>query len=502
ILSTNIAETSITIPDVRFVVDTGLAKVPRVQARTGITTLREEGISQASAHQRSGRAGRTSAGEAVRLYGARDLAQRPQFTDEEISRLDLSDVFLRLIDHGVERVETFPFPTRPPAAKVRAALRKLRSLGAIDDDQQLTHIGRRMVPFPLSPQLARMVIEAVDNLPDVVDDVLVVGAFLSGRRPYLFPQDQEHAARAAHRHLAHPLGDAPTDILTYRGWIRAKDPDRYCERNFLDPDTMAFIHKTYTQLRDIAEQMNIEIRSGGPPMSVNRAVAAGLPDQLLMAKGRTLIGPGDATISIHPSSSLYGSHERFVVAGELVVSTRTYARWVSVIKREWIAELNPDLAAQWRIRPGKGKGKGEEREEQANLPSELSIRGVTLPVSVRRGEARVEIPIEAVESLKGATPEELPGNSASWKSRVSSGRHRFAQGLPLGTLIELLPLIPLPAPDAKLPRDAPDGAMLEVDRNLHTLERYLPRLMEPCLPGRGKRPGWLTLAASGEGVYW
>ena len=107
-----------------------------------------------------------------------------------------------------------------------------------------------------------------------------------------------------------------------------------------------------------------------------------------------------------------------------------------------------------------------------------------------------------IEQLKGATAADLTSGAGSWKARVSAGRHRFAQGLPPGALLELLPVLPLPAPDATLPRDIPDGALLETDRNLHTLEQHLGRLLEPCLPGRGKRPGWVTLVANGQGVYW
>ena len=501
VLATNIAETSLTIPDVCFVVDSGLAKVPRMQAGTGIQVLAEEGISQASAAQRSGRAGRTAPGKTVRLYSPRDLAMRAEFVDEEISRLDLSDVFLRLIDHGVERVQDFPFPTRPPKSKVRAALRKLEVLGAITPDQKLTEVGRRMVPFPLSPELARMVVEAGDHFPNVLDEVLVVGAFLSGRRPYLFPQDEEAYARAVHKELARREGDAVTDVHTYRLYQKALDKEAFCGRNYLDPDIMAFVEKTHDQLREIARNvLGTEIGSGGPNMSINRAVAAGFADNILMSRGRALVGPGDAKISLHPSSSLFGTWPKFVVAAEIMVSTRAYAHKASVIKPEWIPELNPELARRWRIR-GEGRRR-EQGEAVAEAPDALFLRGVQLPLSIRRGEVRVDIPLTVIPRLQGVGLDELPPGASDWKSRISTGRHHFAQGLPLGVLLELLPVLPLPVAGSPIPQDVPEGAMLELDRNLHTLERFLDRLLLPSIPSRGRRAGWLMLASSGDGVFW
>jgi len=196
VLATNIAETSITIDDIRHVLDSGLAKVPRVSFKTGIMLLREEGISRASADQRKGRAGRTAPGRCVRFYSQDSYRQRPPFTDEEILRLDLSETVLRLIDLGVRDFEDFAFPTPPPLARLRGALDALLAMGAIDRERRLTHVGERMVPFPLSPQLARMVVEAAEQAPDVVDEVLVVAAFCRvDRRCSIHPARRTRRAR-------------------------------------------------------------------------------------------------------------------------------------------------------------------------------------------------------------------------------------------------------------------------------------------------------------------
>ena len=500
VLATNIAETSITIADVRYVVDTGLAKVPRVNRRSGLTALREEGISRASAEQRSGRAGRTAPGQAIRLYSARDLARRPQYLDEEITRLDLSDVLLRLVALGVSDVERFPFPTPPPRQGVRAALEKLESLGAIDGDRKLTPTGQKMIPFPLDPTHARMVVEAADRFPDVVWEVAVVGAFLSGRSPYLFPPGEEDPARRAHRNLAHPHGDAMTAVHTFRLWSRADDKAALCERNYLDPDIMAFIAKTHAQLIDIAERQGIAPTGGGAPQGVVRCVAAGFAHQFLRADGRVFSGRGDTRIAIHPSSALFGVRAPYVVAAEIVISARAYARQVSTVKPEWIVELAPDLARRWRL--GKRGKSARDRQDLADVPEVLRLGEAALPVSVRRGEVRVDVPAEAAHLLAAAPPEELPGKSAAWKGRVSIGRNRFLVGMPLGKLIRLLAVVPLPDPDTRLPRAHFEGALLEADRNLHALEKHLDQLLVPMLPSRGRRAGWLMLVANGAEGYW
>lgn len=502
VLATNIAETSITIPDVRFVIDTGLAKVPRVSARTGITTLLEEGISKASAAQRAGRAGRTAPGEAIRLYDARELERRPDFTDEEIRRLDLADVALRLIDHGIRDLESFPFPTPPPRRKLEAAITKLVLLGAIDRQRRLTAIGERMVHFPLDPSLSRMIVEAADHFPKVVDEVLVVCAFLSGRPPYLFPAGEEVEARDGHRALHHPLGDAVSAVEAWHRWRTARDPEAFCKQHYLDHHAMSFIQKTHTQLVEIAERMSIEIGQGGDVSGIVRALAAGYADRILVSTdGRGYEGPGDDRIHIHPSSSLFGARHRYVVATEIVEARRTYARQVSSLRPEWIAELDPDIARSVGIRPKKGRDPSGAIDP-ATLPVSVTVGSVVIPVTLVRGEPRLDIPVESVSALIGASTDELPARALSWRARVSSKHHHFLPGTPLGTLLALLPYVPLPGPDERLGRESIEGVLLEADRNLHGIARHLDRLLVPMLPERGKRPGWLALVANGGGGYW
>jgi ATP-dependent helicase HrpA len=501
VLATNIAETSITIPDVRYVIDCGLAKVPRFDARTGIETLREEPISRASAEQRAGRAGRTAPGEVVRLYTRDELWRMPEYTEEEIRRLDLSEVVLRLIDLGVRDVEGFPFPTRPQRGKLRAAIEYLTALGAIDPERHLTDIGHRMVPFPLSPALGRMVVEAANRFPNVVEEVLVVAGFLSARPPFLFPLGQEEEARRAQAEWAHPLGDLLALVDLFWAWARSKSRDKFCERHFLDKDIMAFVQKAHDQLSDIARQYDIEVQSGGPPEAILRCVGAGFPDKVLRrGRGAYETEKGER-ISIHPGSALYGQRPLLIVAAEIVVSTRPYARQVSVFNPDWLAEVRPDLAEAWRM--GGRARRDRKGVEVPELPRRIEVGGVALKVKLRGGRPHVDIPLQAVERLSGQTLLELDPTWAKWSARVLTGYGNFGSGLRLAQLLALLPVMPLPARDDAPAADIPEGALLTIEENWPTLEWLLTeRLLLPALPMAGRRPGWAAFVANGLGAYW
>lgn len=503
VLATNIAETSITIADVRHVIDTGLAKIPRVHNRTGITTLQEEGISRASAEQRAGRAGRTAPGKAVRLYSERSYRSRPAFTDEEILRLELSDVVLRLINLGIRDVEDFPLPTRPPPAALRAALEALRAMGAIDGERRLTAIGERMLPFPLTPALARMVVEAAEHYPNVVDEVLMVGAFLSARPPYLYPQGEESEARAAQESFAHPLGDAVTAAHVLRRYRSARNGVAFCQANYLDVNIMAFIDKAHRQLTDIAVAHGITVLGGGDPASIVRAVAVGFARQIMRSsRGHTYEGPGDMPIAIHPSSSLFGRRAQYAVAAEIVISNRAYARFVSLLKPEWIAEANPELAEKWGLRKRLKRSEQRQVEVRVPLPEALHIGDVELPFVNKRGRPELVIPLELVPRLKNANIAGLPTWALKMRTTLQQGRRTWGRSVPLAEVLCLLPHLPLPDGEPEVARDVPEGALLESDRNLHTIARFLDRVLAPGLPTRGKHPGWLAIVSNGETGFW
>ncbi|MBN1947740.1 MAG: DEAD/DEAH box helicase [Bradymonadales bacterium] len=464
VLATNIAETSITIPDVRYVVDTGLVKLPRYNSLTGISAIQEEPISRASAEQRAGRAGRTGPGKVIRLYERAELARQPQYTDEEIRRLDLSEVILRLVDLGIQEVESFPFPSPPSRRMIRAALLNLQTLGAIDRHRQLTEIGRRMVPFPLSPFLARMVVEAADRFEDVVEEVLVLGAFLSVRTPMLFPMGEEAQARDALAALAHPLGDAATAVQTFMRWARALDRSAFCQQHYLDPDIMAFIEKARDQLAELAIKGGIEVKRGGDMTGVIRCLAAACPDKVLKREGRpgSYVTPLGVKLAIHPSSVLFGSRYPFLVAAELVLSTRTFARQVSVLQPEWLKEVNPQAAARWNIRGRTTSRRKQARIQVAQLPERIEVGPVFLRISRHRERFQVEIGLDQVAQLRRVSPEQIAPEHAGWQAVVETPLGKLGRGTTLSRLVAMLPSMTLPGDPAPLtPGPGKDSLLLQ-----------------------------------------
>ncbi|MCA9514982.1 MAG: hypothetical protein KC635_08580, partial [Myxococcales bacterium] len=449
------------------------------------------------------RAGRTAPGKAVRLYSQKSYRSRPAYTDEEILRLELSDVVLRLINLGIHDVEDFPLPTPPPPAALRAALESLRAMGAIDGERRLTQIGERMMPFPLTPALARMVVEAAERYPNVVEEVLVVGAFLSARPPYLYPQGEENEARAAQESFAHPLGDAVTAVQVLRRYRAARNATAFCQHNYLDANIMAFIDKAHRQLTDIAVGHGIAVHGGGDVGNVVRSVAVGFARQIMRSsRGHTYEGPGEMAIAIHPSSSLFGRRAQYVVAAEIVISNRAYARFVSLLRPEWIAEANPELAEKWGLRKRLKKSEQRQVEARAPLPQSLDIGGVSIPFVNKRGRPEIVIPIERVPDLTQANLAGLPTWALKMRTTIQQGRRSWGRGGPLAEVLCVLPHLPLPEGEPEQHRDVPEGALLESDRNLHTIARFLDRVLAPGLPSRGKHPGWLALVSNGETGFW
>lgn len=523
VLATNVAETSITVPDVRFVIDTGVAKVPRFDPATGIRTLFEEPVARANCDQRAGRAGRTAPGKAIRLFAARDYERRAQFGDPEILRSDLREVALRLIDLGVDNLEDFELPTAAPRYLLREAIQWLQRMDILDGRQQLTAIGKRITPFPLSPPLGLMVVRAADETPDVLDEVLVLAAFLSSRRPWQFPIGEEQEARAAQERFADPRGDVLTLMHLWQAYtdVGVKDDagakrddegkrdddakrDAFCRRHYVDGNVLRFVAHAHDQLRDIATKIGMEVGGGGRIEGIVAAFAAAFADHLLVAQGRFFLGPGDSKVAIHPASTCSGTNARFVVAGEIIVLARIYASMVAVIDANLVAKIDPELAARLRLRV-QDRHKETPAAAGPALPPVLQIGNVALPIVDRRGRVQIDVPYAALAGLRLLGRDDLVGVDArllDLKARVLSGDHTFAAGTPLRLLLRLLPVLPIPAPDADLHCSVPEGVLFEADRNLHGLMRHLPALLRPMQGARGGKPGWLALVFNGQTGFW
>ena len=361
VIATNIAETSITINDIAAVIDSGLSKLNFYNPFTYTSSLDEAPVSKASCNQRRGRAGRTQEGVCYRLYTRKDFETRVMYTTEEIYRTDLSEVVMRMAELGIYDFANFDFISPPGKKGIIGAVDTLNMLGALEPDNSLSKIGQMMCLFPLSPRQSRMIVEAVLYYPESIEDVLIAAGFLSARSPFLFPDGHELEARKAHAAFRDPLGDFVSFLKVYRQYMQAENQKRFCERFYLDERIMAEIANIKEQLELIVSDMGVPILSGGKPADYLTAVARGMIQFVCAAQGRDVYRSlTTEKISIHPGSCMYKEHQPFIVAGEIVRTSRMYAMSVSPLSKDIVALVAPALldkkaAQQTRAKAGSGK---------------------------------------------------------------------------------------------------------------------------------------------------
>ena len=365
VIATNIAETSITINDIAAVIDSGLSKLNFYNPFTYTSSLDEAPVSKASCNQRRGRAGRTQEGVCYRLYTRKDFETRVMYTTEEIYRTDLSEVVMRMAELGIYDFANFDFISPPGKKGIIGAVDTLNMLGALESDNSLSKIGQMMCLFPLSPRQSRMIVEAVLYYPESIEDVLIAAGFLSARSPFLFPDGHELEARKAHAAFRDPLGDFVSFLKVYRQYMQAENQKKFCDRFYLDERIMAEIANIKEQLELIVSDMGVPILSGGKPADYLTAVARGMIQFVCAAQGRDVYRSlTTEKISIHPGSCMYKEHQAFIVAGEIVRTSRMYAMSVSPLSKDIVALVAPALldkkaAQQVRAKAGNGDGKAD-----------------------------------------------------------------------------------------------------------------------------------------------
>ncbi len=368
VLATNIAETSLTIDGIKAVIDGGYAKINFYNQRDFTSALIQRPISKASAEQRKGRAGRTSNGICYRLYTKEDFDKRPRFTQEEILRTDLSEVVLRMVDLGIYDFETFPFITRPDEEALRSGERTLKLLGAIDDNRHLTSIGEVMVKYPLLPRHARCVYEAVKQYPNLILPVLICVSFLSCKTPFLLPPGEEDLARSAHKAFFDEYGDFVSYQKLYKKYAAlktSKQREDFCKSYYLDVQSMDEIVHVTEQLANITRDLGVPVFEDEPGITyaAEKLSREEFVHQLLVCLGSGLLqyvcvktkarGMEYRTLNtteifIHPGSAWFRTAPQYLLAGEIVYTSRMYARTVSPLKREWLDEISPSLASRIR----------------------------------------------------------------------------------------------------------------------------------------------------------
>jgi ATP-dependent helicase HrpA len=358
VLATNVAETSLTVPGIRYVVDPGTARISRYSARLKVQRLPIEPISQASADQRKGRCGRTADGIAIRLYSEEDFAERPRFTDPEILRTSLASVLLQMAALGLGDIEDFPFLDPPDRRQVRDGINLLRELGALDDRSRLTKIGRRLAQLPVDPRFGRMVLEA-DRL-GCADEVIVIAAALSIQDVRERPAEQRAQADQLHARFADERSDftAHLNLWRYlREQQRALSSNQFrkrCREEFLHHLRIREWQDLATQLRRAARQAGVTVnREPAEPEAIHTALLAGLLSHVGVREGTTreYLGARGARFAIFPGSSLAKRPPSWVMAAELVETSRLWGRTVARIEPRWIEPLAEHLVKRTYSEP-------------------------------------------------------------------------------------------------------------------------------------------------------
>ncbi|MFB9737639.1 ATP-dependent RNA helicase HrpA [Streptomyces thermocoprophilus] len=366
VLATNVAETSLTVPGIKYVIDPGFARISRYSHRTKVQRLPIEPISQASANQRKGRCGRTSDGVCIRLYSEEDFLARPEFTDAEILRTNLASVILQMTAAGLGDIERFPFIDPPDHRNIRDGVQLLQELGALDPAQKdprkrLTQTGRKLAQLPVDPRLARMVLEADRN--GCVREVMVIAAALSIQDPRERPAEKQTQADQQHARFK----DETSDFLAYLNlwrYVREQQKERgsssfrrMCKQEYLNFLRIREWQDIYTQLRTVAKQMGIHLNEEDAPADrVHVSLLAGLLSHIGMkdvkdGNKNEYLGARNAKFAIFPGSALFRKQPRFVMSAELVETSRLWARVNAKIEPEWVEPLAGHLVKRTYSEP-------------------------------------------------------------------------------------------------------------------------------------------------------
>jgi ATP-dependent helicase HrpA len=426
VLATNVAETSLTVPGIKYVIDPGTARISRYSQRLKVQRLPIEPISQASANQRKGRCGRTSDGICIRLYSESDFDARPEFTDPEILRTNLAGVILQMTAYGLGDIATFPFIDPPDRRNVADGVALLHELGAFSDGgsgavaTRLTDLGRRIAALPVDPRLARMVIEADRN--GVVRDVMVIAAALSIVDPRERPTDKQQAAAEKHARFVTPESDflAYLNLWTYlREQQRTLSGNQFrklCRAEFLNYLRVREWQDIYGQLRQTVTALGItvprdhEAATEPDTVKIHQSLLAGLLSHIGLKdlsgfrpadnrarnaeptgrdrRNYDYLGARGAHFAIAPGSGLFRSQPRWIFAAELVETSRLWGRVVAKIEPEWAEALAGHLVRRTYSEPH------WERKQAAVMASEkVLLYGVPLVAARRVNYGRIDPPL-------------------------------------------------------------------------------------------------------------
>ena len=395
VLATNVAETSLTVPGIRYVVDPGTARISRYSRRTKVQRLPIEPISQASAAQRAGRSGRTAPGVCIRLYSEQDFSGRPRYTDPEILRTNLASVILQMAALQLGEVQSFPFLDPPERRNINDGIAVLQELGAFDSAGQITDIGRRLAQLPVDPRLARMILQS--DTEGCLPEVLVLAAALSIPDPRERPLGQEEAARQKHARFADETSDFMSYLNLWR-YLRAQRKTlsssafrRLCRQEFLHYLRVREWQDLAGQLRGIAA--GIGLRAGpdptepADPARVHAALVAGLLSHIGLREGdtREYLGARNARFVLAPGSVLTKRPPRWIVVADLVETSRLYGRTAARIEPDTVERVAAHLVQRIFSEPHWNAQRGAVMAFER-----VTLFGLTLAARRRVGYASVD----------------------------------------------------------------------------------------------------------------
>ena len=391
VLATNVAETSLTVPGIHYVIDTGLARLSRYSVRSKMQRLPVEPISRASAEQRKGRCGRVAPGICFRLYGEADFASRPEHTDPEIRRTNLASVILQMANMGLGDVKRFPFIDAPDNRLINDGYKLLEELGAVDGRRRLTESGRRMARMPVDPRLARMLMagEAMGSLSEVA----VIAAGLSIQDPRERPGDRQQAADQAHQTFSDPSSDFIGFLNLWRAWeeqrqtLSGNQLQKWCRRHFLAYLRMREWRDVHRQILLLAREQGMQLnREPADYAAVHKALLAGLLGNVAVKEEKNrFLGTRNRRLKIFPGSALAKKPPKWIVAAEIVETSQVFARVVARIEPEWIEPL-----AEHVVRRHYAEPHWEKKRAQVVALESVMLYGLTLVSGRRAGYDRID----------------------------------------------------------------------------------------------------------------
>jgi len=519
VVATNIAETSVTIDGITAVIDSGLSKLNWYNPRSFTSSLIEAPISKASANQRKGRAGRTREGTCYRLYNRRDFENRPLFTTEEIFRTDLSEVILRMADLGITNFEDFDFISVPEKEGLIAGIETLNLLDALEPDRSLSNVGKLMTEFPLAPRQSRIIVEAILRYPQVIRETVIAAAFLSTQSPYLLPPGEETDARKAHHRFRDDHGDFVSYLKLFGAHTDSTNKVKFCEHNYLDDRAMAEIANVVAQLEEILANLKIPVLTGGAVSDYLCCIGRGMIQFVCVREGqgrntsyRSLTAD---KIIIHPGSVMFHTDPQFIVAGEIVRTSRMYAMSVSPLSRDILQRIRPGLFAEEQRFSDRLKSDRRAKpalKEARDFTNNIKIAGEVFELKTIKGKKTAILPWEQLRAIRDSIPAETVYKGLKG-CIIVNGQYWLLAGEKLGLILSLAPALD---PENAFTREWPRKKSFNASDDLPALLEHMDSLLRPVLWKKGpnkaakgakgmkgaRELGFLGLFTDGGGNYW